>query len=180
MDANGAPVTGLKDISFKSALAGATATAAVETPAASGIYISKLTSTAAGSASVTVQQAGVDIGGVAAQVIVFAHKVGAINGPKSTLAVTPTSFKGDGAAKGAISFVAKDATGAAITGLTDITFDLSGAAAATSSTTPVTESPAGTYTADLSGTAAGAVVVKVKKAGTLVTGVAQVDVTLTA
>lgn len=165
-------IHGLTNIGFASSLSGSHVGAVAETPAASGIYIATLTSTKAGAADVTVQQGGTAITGVAKQTVTFTHKVGAPDKAKSTLGVTPATFAGDGTTKGKISFVAKDATGAAVTGLTTVTFTKTGAGAATATIGAVTESSTtpGTYEAELSGMAAGLVTVGVKVGATDVTG----------
>ncbi|HAV1601608.1 TPA: hypothetical protein JG832_002499 [Enterobacter hormaechei subsp. xiangfangensis] len=149
-----------------------------ETPANSGIYVAKLTSTAAGKATVKVQQGTTDIAGVATQDVTFTHKVGAIDGSKSTFTASRPTATADGSANIVMTFVAKDATGAAVTGLTDISFAKSGAAAADATVETPTESSAGTYTAKVTGTTAGSLTLTPQQKNVDIAGVTAVTVTL--
>lgn len=181
-DASDALVTGLTDVTFLlTGLTGASISAVTETPAKSGIYVAKLKSSKAGPVTVAAAQGSTAIAGLATKSVTFTHKVGAISGADSTLTSAQDTLAGDGTAKTAISFTAKDATGAVITGLSNISFALTGAGAATASLSPAkpAENPAGSgiYVADLSNTAAGLVTITVKQGTTAVAGLATKDVT---
>lgn len=177
-DASGAAVSGLTNLTFViSGITGIAPIAAVES-ATKGTYTAKLTSTKAGTAAIDIAQAGVKIAGVAQVTgVIFTHKVGAIDASKSTLALSATTL--DTTAPGAkvtVTFTAKDASGAAVTGLKNITFETAGTAAATSTVGTVSET-AGVYSADVTGTAAGSLDITVSVGGKD-SGVAKKTITL--
>ncbi|HAT3959713.1 TPA: hypothetical protein I9Y37_001850 [Citrobacter freundii] len=192
-DASGNPVTGLTDIGFASSLTGSTVSPnpAVETPAGSGIYIAKLTSTAAGDANVTVTNAGTAIAGIAPQKVTFkaaggttTPTPGPLDGSKTKMTIAPATFAhGTGAShKAVITVEAKDAAGVAIPKLTNLSLALSGTDAGNAAVTALTESTTvpGTYTSDMTATdAATAVVVTLKQASANVAGVATLSVDIT-
>lgn len=186
-DASGNPVTGLTDIGFASSLTGSTVSPspAVETPAGSGIYIAKLTSTAVGDSTVSVTDKGTVIAGIATQKVTFKTATvtpGPIAGAHSVFTATPASgatLIANDSSTSALSFTAKDASDVLVTGLTNITFTADISEATVSA---VTETPAnsGIYTATVKSSKAGAVVITVKQGGTAITGVATKTVTFKA
>lgn len=170
-DASDAAVTGLTDITFTTNVTQATVDAVAETPANSGKYVAKVKSSKAGNVIVTANQGGKAIAGAPTVTLTFKHKVTDPVSANSTLTITPDTFANT-SDQATISFVAKDSTGADCIGLTNVTFTTSGAGAATATVGTVTESSTtpGTYEADLSGTAAGAVTVGVKVGTKVITG----------
>ncbi|MEB2478194.1 invasin domain 3-containing protein [Citrobacter freundii] len=187
-DASGNPVTGLTDIGFASSLTGSTVSPspAVETPAGSGIYIAKLTSTAAGDATVSVTDKGTVIAGIATQKVTFKAAgpttPGPIAGTHSDFDATPASgatLIADNSSTSSLTFTAKDANDVLVKGLTDITITADIPEATVSA---VTETPAnsGIYKATVKSSKAGAVVLTVKQGGTAITGVATKTVTFKA
>ncbi|MEB5890327.1 invasin domain 3-containing protein, partial [Enterobacter roggenkampii] len=78
-----------------------------------------------------------------------AAKTAAVSAADSVFDISPTSILADGTTQATLTFTAKDSSGAAVTGLTNVTFPETGVAGTTVGT--VTEAN-GVYTAHLTGT----------------------------
>ncbi|SCC69754.1 Ig-like domain-containing protein, partial [Kosakonia oryziphila] len=166
-DAHGNPVAGVS-VGF-SADNGATI-AATGTTGADGSVTVTLTSTTAGTSTVTATL-GSSTATTAARFV-----AGSPDDGLSTLTALPGTIRADGSASSSITWQAKDVNGNPVTGLSNTGFSTGSATGVTVST--VTEGPAGTYNATLTGTTAQTVTLS-PTIGGIVTGSLTATIILT-
>ncbi|MEM8366047.1 invasin domain 3-containing protein, partial [Morganella morganii] len=157
-DVNGNLIPG-QGILFKADLSGTVISGTREdTP---GIYTATLKGTKSGDAHITVTLNGNAFNVAGTTVTLTADSTNPDNG-KSELTATPDTIVADGADKSVLKLILRDANDNLITGQ-DVVFVTD---PANVSVTPAAENTGGTYTAELKGTQAGVVAVKVKVNGT--------------
>ncbi|MEA1624905.1 invasin domain 3-containing protein, partial [Salmonella enterica] len=157
-DVNGNLIPG-QGILFKADLSGTVISGTREdTP---GIYTATLKGTKSGDAHITVTLNGNAFNVAGTTVTLTADSTNPDNG-KSELTATPDTIVADGADKSVLKLILKDANDNLITGQNVVFITDPGNV----SVTPAAENTGGTYTAELKGTQAGVVAVKVKVNGT--------------
>ncbi|MCS3490670.1 Ig-like domain-containing protein [Enterobacter sp. SLBN-59] len=166
-DANGNLVSGVA-VTF-TATNGATITTASATTDADGIATTTLTNTTAGKAKVTATVNG------NSQTVDTTFVADTPDSGRSSLTATPDTITADGTSVSVITLTLKDAQGNLIKDRSDVEFVSS---LANSAVSTVTNKADGTYTANLTGTAAGETSVTVTLDGSAF-GVAAAKVTLT-
>ncbi len=157
-DVNGNLIPG-QTVLFKSDLNGTVISGTGEDTA--GIYTATLKGTKSGDAHITVTLNGNAFNVTGTTVTLTADSTNPDNG-KSELTATPDTIVADGADKSVLKLILRDANDNLITGQ-DVVFVTD---PANVSVTPAAENTGGTYTAELKGTQAGVVAVKVKVNGT--------------
>ncbi|MEM8312108.1 invasin domain 3-containing protein, partial [Morganella morganii] len=157
-DVNGNLIPG-QGVLFKADLSGTVISGTREdTP---GIYTATLKGTKSGDAHITVTLNGNAFNVAGTTVTLTADSTNPDNG-KSELTATPDTIVADGADKSVLKLILKDANDNLITGQNVVFITDPGNV----SVTPAAENTGGTYTAELKGTQAGVVAVKVKVNGT--------------
>ncbi|UUR73847.1 invasin domain 3-containing protein [Enterobacter asburiae] len=170
-DTNGNAVSG-QTVSFNSSLTGSTTGDVTDN--GNGTYTANLTGTAAGVTSVTATVGG-NAFGVSPASVTLTADANNLSTTLSTLAAAPATITADGSSASVITLTLKDTNGNAVSGQT-VSFNSS----LTGSTTgDVTDNGNGTYTANLTGTAAGVTSVTATVGGNAF-GVSPASVTLTA
>ena len=169
-DVNGNLIPG-QTVLFKADLGGTVISGTSEDSA--GIYTAALKGTKAGDAHITVTLNGNVFSVTGTTVTLTADSTNPDNG-KSELTATPDTIVADGADKSVLKLILRDANDNLITGQ-DVVFI---ATPGNVSVSAAAENSSGTYTADLKGTTAGTVAVKVTVNGTELPATS-VNVTLT-
>ncbi|HAM3731462.1 TPA: hypothetical protein IBL10_006036, partial [Escherichia coli] len=88
-----------------------------------GVYTASLTGTVAGTATVVPDVDGAAVGTLSTRVTLI-H--GVVDGDKSSFTAQPDTIQADGKAVSMLKFSAKDSNGNPVTGLTTVTFPVSG------------------------------------------------------
>lgn len=154
LDAGSLPVSGATNLELViTGLTGFAHTTALVEGTTKGVYEAALTSTSPGTAHVGVRQGanGAELDG---KDFTFTAPATSIDAGKSTFTATPGPVDADGTAEITLSFEAKDASGGAMPGLTNIAIETTDNDQYLTLTT-LTESPAGTYTRKVKSTAVG-------------------------
>jgi len=136
-----------------------------------GVYSATLKGDTPGTAVVMVSINGNPVAGKATTVTLTG--TAGVSAAQSALAVTPVSIPADNTTMSTVSFTAKETHGKLLTGLSAVTFDVSGIAASHVTLGQVTEKN-GVYSTTLKGDVAGTAVVMVSVNGTPVAGKAAI------